>query len=514
MSGLSSITKNATSGGEGIGLYLDGASKYWGVTLLATAAAGTVTPVDSSNPLPVSAASLPLPSGAATATKQDTGNTSVASIDTKTPALGAAAMAAAVPVTIATDDARVGPVNEMAPATDTASSGLNGRLQRIAQRLTSLIAQIPATLGIKTAANSLSVTLASDQAALPVTDNSGSLTVDAPVATPVYVRLSDGAAAISTLPVSLASVPSHAVTNAGTFAVQDSEKIADNAGFTDGTTKVLPLGMIYDEVAGTALSENDIGTPRMDAKRGVVVVVEDATTRGQRMAVAATGEAAANVAKINGVAPSMGNGASGTGVQRVTIASDSTGQVALAAGTNGIGKLTANSGVVIGDVNVVAGINPVVNVSASYTRPADTTAYAAGDCYNSSTSSPTVLTFTSAARASGKGGVVTSLTVVDSNAPGTPIQGELWLFDSAPTSTNDNAAYALSDSDALKLVGVIPFTTVVTAANNSIATVQGLSIAFQCSGSADLRGQVRVTNAYTPASAETLGFRLGIIQGD
>ena len=36
-----------------------------------------------------------------------------------------------------------------------------------------------------------------------------------------------------------------------------------------------------------------------------------------------------NVAQINGVAPSMGNGISGTGVQRVTIASDSTGQVAI-----------------------------------------------------------------------------------------------------------------------------------------------------------------------------------------
>lgn len=41
-----------------------------------------------------------------------------------------------------------------------------------------------------------------------------------------------------------------------------------------------------------------------------------------------------NVAQINGVAPSMGNGASGTGVQRVTIASDSTGQITCNAGTN------------------------------------------------------------------------------------------------------------------------------------------------------------------------------------
>jgi hypothetical protein len=69
--------------------------------------------------------------------------------------------------------------------------------------------------------------------AVPVTDNSGSLTVDAPVATPVFTRLSDGAAALvgqkamtASLPVVIASdqsaltVGSHAVTNAGTFAVQ------------------------------------------------------------------------------------------------------------------------------------------------------------------------------------------------------------------------------------------------------------------------------------------------------
>jgi hypothetical protein len=57
---------------------------------------------------------------------------------------------------------RVGDVAETAPASDTASSGLNGRLQRISQRLTSLIAHLPSSLGIKTAANSLSVAPASD----------------------------------------------------------------------------------------------------------------------------------------------------------------------------------------------------------------------------------------------------------------------------------------------------------------------------------------------------------------
>jgi hypothetical protein len=61
----------------------------------------------------------------------------------------------------------IGAAAETAPASDTASSGLNGRLQRIAQRITSLIALIPVSLGQKTMANSLAVTLASDQTALP-----------------------------------------------------------------------------------------------------------------------------------------------------------------------------------------------------------------------------------------------------------------------------------------------------------------------------------------------------------
>ncbi len=82
---------------------------------------------------------------------------------TPVPAQGAALSAASIPVVQATDDVVLGPVTETAPATDTASSGLNGRLQRIAQRLTSLIALLPAALGQGTMAQSLSVTVASDQ---------------------------------------------------------------------------------------------------------------------------------------------------------------------------------------------------------------------------------------------------------------------------------------------------------------------------------------------------------------
>lgn len=77
----------------------------------------------------------------------------------------------------------LGSLTETAPASDTAASGLNGRLQRIAQRLTSLIAQLPASLGIKTAAASLSVVPASDAVTRQTALNVGSSTVMLPPGT-------------------------------------------------------------------------------------------------------------------------------------------------------------------------------------------------------------------------------------------------------------------------------------------------------------------------------------------
>lgn len=92
---------------------------------------------------------------------------------------------------------------------------------------------------------------------------------------------------ITTLPT-LANVTTVAtVTN-----ITNQGHLADNAGFTDGTTRLMMAGYIFDEVAGTALTENDGAAARVDSKRAQVMVVEDATTRGQRQAVDASGNAA------------------------------------------------------------------------------------------------------------------------------------------------------------------------------------------------------------------------------
>ena len=70
----------------------------------------------------------------------------------------------------------------------------------------------------------------------------------------------------------------------------DDAVVADNAAFTDGTTKLHMSGFIYDETAGTALTENDAAAARIDSKRAIVYVLEDATTRGRRATVSASGQ--------------------------------------------------------------------------------------------------------------------------------------------------------------------------------------------------------------------------------
>lgn len=156
-----------------------------------------------------------------------------------------------------------------------------------------------------------------------------------------------------------------------------------------------------------------------------------------------------------------------------------------------------------------------VTVSTNVTRPADTTAYAVNDCLSDSTSSPTSggFTFTSAARASGGSGIITDAIISSSNDPATPLQGELWIFDTSVTNVNDNAAFVVSDSEIQTLVATIPF-VLTDSGNNDSAHIQNLSIGFTCSGSANLRFLYRVKNAYTPASGEVITARLKILQLD
>jgi hypothetical protein len=156
---------------------------------------------------------------------------------------------------------------------------------------------------------------------------------------------------------------------------------------------------------------------------------------------------------------------------------------------------------------VVTSVGYQVTATTTVTRPADTTAYTAGDAIANSTSSPTAggFTLTGMARTSGGAGVLTDLIVVSSDTAA--MQGEVWIYDSAVTAPNDNAAMSVSDADQLKLVAKVPF-TLVAETNNAVAHVQNLSIGYTCIGSADLRFLLKATGGtLTTASAGTFTVR-------
>ncbi len=124
------------------------------------------------------------------------------------------------------------------------------------------------------------------------------LTVPAPLSTTgggteaAALRVTVANNSTGLLPVSLASVPSHAVTNAGTFAVQESGaaltalQLIDDTVYTDDTsthaTGTSKGNLIMAAAAPTdaAVNANDIGAVAMTTDRKLHVSVQDALPAG------------------------------------------------------------------------------------------------------------------------------------------------------------------------------------------------------------------------------------------
>lgn len=154
-------------------------------------------------------------------------------------------------------------------------------------------------------------------------------------------------------------------------------------------------------------------------------------------------------------------------------------------------------------------------VEASKTRPADTTTYASGDIVNESTSAGTIMTFTDVARENGRGASILGAELVDSAAATVKPEFELYLFDTSITVQNDNAAWAPSDADMEKCVGVIDFPSVSfkTGSGNGVVPREGLGMYVICAAaSKNLYGILVARNAYVPASGEKFLVRLKIVQ--
>jgi len=154
-------------------------------------------------------------------------------------------------------------------------------------------------------------------------------------------------------------------------------------------------------------------------------------------------------------------------------------------------------------------------LTASFNRPANTTAYAIGDCITDSTSSPTALTFSGVAQRNGAPFMIGHATLLYEAAPPATIPNiDLLLFNktSAPTANNDNAAFNPSNADMETCIGIIQFTSGLQTqgSSNMIYYAQPTIITKAGASLTDIYGLLRTNTAFTPASAAKFFLSLGI----
>lgn len=286
--------------------------------------------VSSANPLPVTGtitANIGTVGTLATAAKQDTGNTSLSSIDTKIPALGQALAAASVPVVLTA--AQLTTLTPLATVAATQSGTWN-------------ITNVSGTISLPTGAS----TLAEQQ-----------------------------------------SQTTHLATIAGdTTDIETAVELIDDViatlgttTYTEATTKGAIIGAVRRDADTTLVNTtNEVGPLQMDANGRLKVeafsgetlpVSLTSTTVTGTVAVTQSGtwdEVGINDSG-NSITVDYATTGSGTatGALRVELPTNGTGVIAtvgavtaitnaLPAGTNAIGKLSANTGVDIGDVDVTS----------------------------------------------------------------------------------------------------------------------------------------------------------------
>lgn len=126
-----------------------------------------------------------------------------------------------------------------------------------------------------------------------------------------------------------------------------------------------------------------------------------------------------------------------------------------------------------------------------------TTAYTAGDTVG------TLFTLADAGRVSGGSGRIVGVQIVDASDVIGSI--DVVIFDSSVTLAADNATFAISDADALKVVALVNCAT-IDLGNNRISQAMNLSIPYVCSGGTSLYAGLitRAANAVFAAGATTV----------
>jgi hypothetical protein len=135
------------------------------------------------------------------------------------------------------------------------------------------------------------------------------------------------------------------------------------------------------------------------------------------------------------------------------------------------------------------------SVSANFTRPSDTTAYADEDLVANSTTAGSVVPMYFGTPNNGE---INRVRLEKSGATPTNANFTLYIFDDSPTVTNgDNGAFAPTESN---LLGTVALDATTSKSTDDTSVTVGLTAPIETSG--PVFGLLKAEAAYTPESAE------------
>lgn len=147
-----------------------------------------------------------------------------------------------------------------------------------------------------------------------------------------------------------------------------------------------------------------------------------------------------------------------------------------------------------------------------FTRPANTTAYTAGDIIGSAASA--VHEFTQVGSAGGDVVIFAAELMIDLSAvPSGMTSFKLHIYSNTPTAASDNAAFDLSAADRSLYMGYIDFSTPEDLGSTLFTQTRFVYMQGQLpSNGTSLFGELQTVGAYTPTSGEGYRIRLRTIE--
>lgn len=306
------------------------------------------------------------------------------------------------------------------------------------------------------------------------------------------------------LPVG-ANVIGHVIADTGsTTAVTGNVTVVQATGTN--------LHAVLDTTSTTAVTQATAGNLNATVV-GTGTFAAQATLQTQTDTVMVGG---VNIKEINAVAPLMGNGTTGTGSLRVTVASDNTAfsvnaAQATAASLNatvvGTGTFVVQNTTAAGENHIgEVGVNEKIITVAQTVTAAQ---YAAGNCVGGLITFATAARVSGASGASGTGGIIASVIIDCKSAQTT--QMDVLFFNADPSSGStitDKTAIAIATAQWQTMIGVAHVADWTSAGTPSVG--QSLvSIPYSLASATSLFAVI-VTRA-TPTFAATTDVSISIV---